>query len=99
VARKQSFLGADFSEQFKEAYAGLRSAQQQGTDTVVMALLKQRPTPGMRVKPVEPEKHYYDARINDGDRLIHRIEAGTLYLLDVVKHDDIDRYANTPKRR
>ena len=99
MARKQSFLGADFSEQVKEAYAGLQSAQQQGTDKVVMALLKQRPTPGMRVKPVEPEKHYYEARINDGDRLIHRIEAGTLYLVDVVKHDDIDRYGRKLKRR
>jgi hypothetical protein len=98
VARKQTFLRADFSDQFKEAYAALQIAQQNGVDKAVMALLKQQPTPGMRVKPIEPDKYYDEARINDGDRLVHRTAEGTVYFVDVVKHDDIDRYGRAPKQ-
>lgn len=61
-------------------------------DKAIVALLKQETTPGMRVKPILPEKYYNEARINDGDRLIHRVENGKLWLVDVVTHDDIGRY-------
>ena len=31
-------------------------------------------------------------RINDGDRPIHRSEAGTAYFIDIVSHDEIAKY-------
>lgn len=99
MARKQPFLNADFSEQWKESYQRLQHAQQQGVDKVVMALLKQQPTPGMRVKPIEPGKYYNEARVNDGDRVIHRTEAGTAYFVDIVPHDDIGKYGRGPRHR
>ena len=71
-------------------------AQQHGVDKVVMALLKQQPTPGMRVKPIEPEKFYYEARVNDGDRVIHRVHDGTVYFVDIVVHDEIGTYGKRP---
>jgi hypothetical protein len=46
----------------------------------------------MRIKPIEPEKYYNEARINDGDRLVFRVESGCVWFVDVVEHDDIDRY-------
>lgn len=46
----------------------------------------------MRVKPIEPEKYYNEARINEGDRLIFRIEADMIWFVDVVTPDDIGRY-------
>jgi len=46
----------------------------------------------MGIKPVEPEKYYTEARVNDGDRVIHRIEAGKVWLVGIVAHDDIGRY-------
>jgi hypothetical protein len=92
VARRQKFLAAEFSKRFEKSYAGLTVAQQNGVDRAVIALLKRKPTPGMRVKPIQPEKYYAEARINDGDRLIHRIDGGTLWVVDIVPHDDIDRY-------
>lgn len=61
-------------------------------DKAIVALLKQETTPGMRVKQIMPEKYYNEARINDGDRLIHRVENGKLWVVDVVTHDDIGRY-------
>jgi hypothetical protein len=92
VARKQGFLDADFSTRFDESYAALQQRQQAGADKVILALLKGASTPGMRIKPIEPEKYYYEARINDGDRLVHRVDGGTVYFIDIVSHDHIDRY-------
>jgi len=92
VARRQKFLAAEFSKRFEKSYAGLTVAQQNGVDRAVIALLKRKPTPGMRIKPIQPDKYYDEARINDGDRLVHRIEGDTLWVVDVVPHDDIDRY-------
>jgi hypothetical protein len=92
VARRQKFLKAEFSKRFEKSYAGLTVAQKNGVDKAVIALLKEKPTPGMRVKPIQPDKYYDEARINDGDRLVHRIDSGTLWVVDVVVHDDIDRY-------
>jgi hypothetical protein len=92
VARRQEFLAAELSKRFEKSYAGLTVAQQNGVDKALMALLKRKPTPGMRIKPIQPEKYYDEARINDGDRLVHRIESGTLWVVDIVAHDDIDGY-------
>jgi len=92
VARRQKFLAAEFSKRFETSYAGLTVVQQNGVDKAVIALLKRKPTPGMRIKPIQPDKYYDEARINDGDRLVHRIESDTLWVVDVVAHDDIDRY-------
>ncbi len=98
MARKHEFLNAAFAETFEEAYAKLQTPQQGSCDKVIIALLKRDPTPGMRVKPIEPDKHYYEARINDGDRLIHRVQAGTLFVYDVVTHDEIAKYGRGPKK-
>lgn len=92
MVRKRSFLGAEWSRRWDKSYRKLTHEQQKGVDKVVMALIKQQPTPAMRVKPVEPEKYYNEARINDGDRIIHRIEAGKVWFVDIVVHDDIGRY-------
>jgi hypothetical protein len=92
VARKKSFLGAEFSDRFKESYVKLSHDRQKGADKVIIALMKQEVTPGMRIKPIEPEKYYNEARINDGDRLVHRMEGGKVWIVDVVPHDDIGRY-------
>ena len=97
MARKKDFLGCDFSSRFKESYAALPRDRQKGADKVILALMKQEATPGMRVKPIEPEKYYREARINDGDRLVHRTDGGRLWIVDVVAHDDIGRYGKKLK--
>lgn len=92
MARRQKFLAAEFSKRFEKSYAGLTVAQQNGVDKAVIALLKRNPTPGMRIKPIQPDKYYDEGRINDGDRLVHRIDSDTLWVVDIVAHDDIGRY-------
>lgn len=94
MARKQAFLSLRWSDRFRASYAKLSSDRAKAADKVILALMKQEITPGMRIKPVEPEKYYNEARINDADRLIFRIEAGTVWFVDVVQHDHIGRYGN-----
>lgn len=98
MARKHPFLNAEFSEQWKESYQPLQHARQQGVDKAVMALLKRQLTPGLRVKSIEPDKYYNEARVNDGDRVIHRTHEGTVYFVDIVRHDDLGTYARAPRR-
>ena len=97
MARKKAFSGAEWSRRWDKSYQNLNHEQQKGVDKIVIALLKQQPTPGMRIKPVEPEKYYNEARANDGDRVIHRIEGGKVWFVDIVAHDDIGRYGQALK--
>jgi mRNA-degrading endonuclease RelE of RelBE toxin-antitoxin system len=99
VAEKQTFLQAVWSEDWKQSYAALSSDRQRSCDHAAMALIKRESSSGIRVKPIQPEKYYFEARINSGDRIIFRVEGGTVYFVDIVKHDDIDRYGRKPRAR
>lgn len=96
MARKQTFLAVVWSDVWKESYAKLSAERQEACDEAVMALIKQSSSPGLRIKPIQPAKYYLEARINSGDRIIFRIEDGSVFFIDVVAHDDIGRYG---KRR
>ncbi len=92
MARKQTFLAAEWSEQWKRSYVRLSSDRQTDCDKAAIALIKHSSAPGLRIKPIQPAKYYSEARINTGDRIVFRIEAGTIFFVDIVKHDDISRY-------
>jgi hypothetical protein len=63
-----------------------------------MALIKGTDAPGVNVKPILPDKHYLEARISSGDRIVFRLDQGVLFFVDVVKHDDIGRYGRRPRQ-
>jgi hypothetical protein len=98
VAEKQTFLPAVWSEAWKRAYAGLSADRQRACDEAAIALIKQTTSAGLRVKPIQPEKYYLEARINSGDRIVFRVDGGTVFFIDVVRHDDIGRYGKRPPR-
>lgn len=97
MARKHKFLGADFSNQWEESYERLQNDQQKSTDKVVMAIIKGELTPGMQPKPIQPSKYYDEARINDGDRVVYRVENGLALFVDIVPHDLINKYGQPKK--
>jgi hypothetical protein len=99
VTEWQVLRQAVWSEAWKRAYRALSVDRQRSCDRAAIALIKRESTPGLRVKPIQPEKYYFEARINTGDRIVFRIEAGTIYFIEVVKHDDIDRYGRRPRAR
>lgn len=96
---KQTLLAAEWSERWKKSYGRLGPEQQAACDRAVIALTKKQNAPGLRVKPVRPEKYYLEAGLNPGDRIVFRIEAGTIYFVDVISHDDIGRYGRRKSRR
>jgi len=97
VAHKQAFLAVAWSEHWKENYARLPADRQAACDRTAMELVKQRASAGHRIKPILPDKYYWEARISSGDRIIFRLEGGTIFFVDLVKHDDISRYARRPR--
>jgi mRNA-degrading endonuclease RelE of RelBE toxin-antitoxin system len=92
MARKQTFLAAEWSEPWKESYSKLSTDRQAACDHAAISLIKQLSSPSLRIKPIHPEKYYLEARINSGDRIVFRIEKGTIFFVDVIHHDDISRY-------
>lgn len=38
--------------------------------------------------------HYLEARFNQGDRIVFRIEGGTIFFVDIVTHDEIDELSS-----
>ena len=97
MARKQPFLTAVWSERWKESYAELSAERQLSCDNAAIALIKQQVSSGLGVKPIQPDKYYLEARMNSGDRIVFRVEGGAILFVDVVKHDDINRYGRRPK--
>ena len=92
MPRRQLFLSARWSKHWMAAYARLSSDRQTTCDAAVIALIKQETSPGLRVKPIQPKKYYREARINSGDRIVFRIEEGTIFFVDIVEHDKIAHY-------
>ena len=97
MAIKQTFLIARWSERFKESYAALSPQRQAACAEAAIALIKRESSPGLRVKPIQPDKCYSEARISSGDRIVFRIEEESILFIDVVKHDDIARYGRRPR--
>ena len=98
MSHRQPFLNIVWLEDWKASYTKLAADRQRACDECAFALIKQAVTPDLRIKPIQPEKYYFEARVNSGDRIIFRIEAGTIFFFDIVKHDDIGQYGRRSKR-
>jgi hypothetical protein len=89
---------ATWTEQWWKNYGQLPAERQASCDRIAMALIKGTDTPGLNVKPILPDKHYFEARISSGDRIAFRKEQGAIFFVDVIKHDDIERYGRRPRQ-
>jgi mRNA-degrading endonuclease RelE of RelBE toxin-antitoxin system len=98
MSPRRRLLDVEYSDRFRERLISLDATRRAAAARVIAALVEQETTSGRRVKPILPAKVYYEARIASGDRLVFRIEQRTLYLIDIVHHDEIDRYSRRPKR-
>ena len=96
---KTTFLAAEWSERWKASYSRLSADRQGSCDRAAIALIRGQSSPGLRVKAIQPEKYYLEARLNQGDQIVFRLESGTFYFVDVVSYDEIDRYGRSKRRR
>lgn len=97
MARKQEFLDAEWSNDWREDYPRLPPDRQASCDRAVMELIKRRSSPGLHVKPILPDKYYLEARISSGERIVFRVEGKTIFFVDVIPHDEIGRYGRRPR--
>lgn len=74
MPRRQTFLTAVWSEEWKASYHALSPDRQTACDEAAISLIKQSSSPGLRIKPIHPEKYYLEGRINSGDRIVFRVE-------------------------
>ncbi|HEX2205817.1 MAG TPA: hypothetical protein VHG91_21060 [Longimicrobium sp.] len=87
------------SEPFNEAYAALDVKRKKQTDKAIRLLFANPAHPGLQTHPINPDKYCWEAYINRSDRLIFVRFGSVLRLVDIVPHDDIDRYAKAPAQR
>jgi hypothetical protein len=97
VPERPAVATATWTEQWLRSYTKLSTDRQASCDRVVIALIKATDSPGINVKPILPDKYYLEARISSGDRIAFRLEQSALFFVDVVKHDDIERYPRRPR--
>ena len=96
MAEEPYFLTHEFSERFKKSYKKASDQLQKQVLGTVKKLIADPTRPGLETHSIKPDKYYWEAYINDRDRLIYRPEGRHLKVVDFVKHDDIDRYGSAP---
>ncbi|HEX9688083.1 MAG TPA: hypothetical protein VGB47_03315 [Thermoanaerobaculia bacterium] len=97
MARKQTFLDVEWSDDWRESYARLPADRRASCDRAAMELIKGQYSPGLRVKPILPDKYFLEARIAAGERIIFRVRGERIVFVDVVAHDEIGRYGRGPR--
>lgn len=88
----EPFRTAERSKEFDRSYARLQKATRKQVEKTISLLFTNPAHPGLEAHPIRPDKYYWEAYVNRGDRLIYVPEGSHLFLVDVIPHDDIDRY-------
>lgn len=91
-----AFKTLETTQQYKEAVANLQPAARKQVAAHARLLFENPAHPSLRTHSIKPDKYYWEAYVNRGDRIIYIPEGSHLVLIDVVSHDDIGRYARRP---
>jgi mRNA-degrading endonuclease RelE of RelBE toxin-antitoxin system len=93
-----AFKTLEVTQQYKEAVAKLQEPVRKQVSIRAKLLFDNPAHPSLKAHSIKPDKHYWEAYVNRGDRIIYIPEGSHLVLVDVVTHDDIDRYAKRPAK-
>jgi mRNA-degrading endonuclease YafQ of YafQ-DinJ toxin-antitoxin module len=94
-----AFQTLETTKQYKEAVASLQQAARKQVVARAKLLFENPAHPSLNAHSIKPDKHYWEAYVNRGDRIIYIPEGSHLVLVDVVSHDDIGRYSKRPARK
>lgn len=83
------FSDAYFTDRFKKSYTRLHPDVQKQCDRAIKQVLEDPTYRGLRAKPIQPSKIYWEARVGRADRLIYKPEGSTVYFIDVITHDEL----------
>lgn len=92
-----SFASSERTRRFDKAVAGLQPAQRKQLQKQLAQLLHDPSHPSPEAHQIKPDKYYWEAYLNKGDRIIYIPQGSHLVLVDVVTHDDISRYGKRPR--
>ena len=89
----------EVTPRFEKSVAKLQKAQKDQVRARTKLLFDNPAHPSLKAHSIKPGKYYHEAYVNTGDRIIYIPEGSHLKLVDVVPHDDIDRYSAAPKQK
>lgn len=92
-----AFTTVERTRRFDKAVDGLQSAQRKQLQKQLAQLLQDPSHPSLAAHQIKPDKYYWEAYLNKGDRIIYIPAGSHLVLVDVVTHDDIGRYGKRPR--
>lgn len=93
----QGFLTLEVTEQYERALADLQEATRRQVAARTTLLFDNPAHPSLNAHRIKPDKYYWEAYVNRGDRIIYIPEGSHLVLVDVVPHDRIGRYGKRPR--
>lgn len=91
-----AFQTLEITEQYKGAVARLQQSVLKQVAARAKLLFENPAHPSLKAHSIKPDKYYWEAYVNRGDRIIYIPEGSHLVLVDVVTHDDIRRYSKRP---
>lgn len=94
-----AFQTLEITQQYKGAVAKLQDGTRRQVSARARLLFDNPAHPSLKAHSIKPDKHYWEAYVNRGDRIIYIPEGSHLVLVDVVSHDDISRYSKRPAQR
>jgi len=93
------FKTADQTARFVTAFTTLEANERKRALAKIELLIGNPAHPSLKTHPVKPDRYYWEAYLNKGDRIIYIPQGSHLVLVDIVAHDDIARYAKRPKAK
>ena len=93
----KAFLTLEVAEQYARALNELEPAVRKQAVARARLLFESPAHPSLKAHQIKPDKYYWEAYVNRGDRIIYIPEGSHLVLVDVVPHDRISSYAKRRK--
>jgi hypothetical protein len=93
------FLTLAIAKRFEKTTAKLQEAQCKQLARQSRLLFENPAHPSLKAHQIKPDKFYWEAYLNDSDRIVYLPQGSHLVLVDVVPHDDIGRYGKRPKKK
>jgi len=93
VTRARPFASLEFTARLGKSFQRL-TAESKSQCAAALEQLVRAPLPrGLQLKPIQPSKEFWEARINRAERLILLPVGNVAYVIDVVSHDDIKKWS------
>lgn len=92
-----AFTSLERTRRFIKAVETLQQSQRKQLQKQLAQLVQDPAHPSLKAHQIKPDKHYWAAYLNRGDRIIYIPEGSHLVMVDIVPHDRISSYGKRRK--